>query len=342
MLNIFRHLIHNTNSSTGFSMIGLLIVIILLPFVLEQYVIQLMVYFFLYAYLSLCWNIVGGMAGQLSLGHVAFLGVSAYTSTLLYVDYGLSPWIGMWIGSLFSVLLALFIGYLSFRYKIRGPFFALITIAFAETIRIIVNSVKSLGAAEGILIPLRQNERWSYQFTNNTGFYFVSLIMMLVVMFISFSILKSRMGYYLLAIKNDEDAANSLGINVAKYKLLAFAISAFLTSFGGTFYAQFLMLIEPGVTFNWGISIEMIIRSVVGGAGTIFGPVIGSLILTALSEVTHAFLGQYRGIHLLAYGIVLVLVVIFIPSGLLAGLTKLKEVILSRVSQKATSYETAK
>jgi len=272
---------------------------------------------FLYAYLGLSWNLIGGFGGQLSLGHAAFFGVGAYTSTLLFIHYGLSPWLGMFVGALISTALGLFIGYLSFRYGLKGHYFALTTIAFAEIIRLIALNVKFLGEAKGLLIPFKGYHPWLYQFTGKMETYYIAIILMLIGLAVNLAVSRSRLGFYLLAIREDESSAAALGVNTFRCKMFAMGLSSFMTAFGGTFLAQYTMYIQPDFTIALSQSIEILIRPIIGGVGTVFGPILGAFLLGPLSEVSRILLGGYHGVHLVVYGTVLIIFMIFLPNGLM-------------------------
>ncbi len=241
---------------------------------------------FLFGYLAQSWNILGGFAGQLSLGHAAFFGIGAYTSTLLFTELGISPWIGMLAGMVTAGAFGLFIGVVSFHYRLAGPFFTLATIAFAELTRLTALHLKITGGSMGILIPLQGDSFWNFQFSGKAPYYYIALAMLVAVTALIWWISRSRIGYYLHAIRQDEDAAEAIGIDTRRYKLIAAALSAALTGAGGTFYAQYTQYIVPDDILTVGLSVEIILRAIIGGSTTVFGPVIGSFILTPVAEAT--------------------------------------------------------
>jgi branched-chain amino acid transport system permease protein len=247
---------------------------------------------FLFGYLGQCWNILGGYAGQLSLGHAAYVGVGAYTSSLLYVNLGVSPWIGMLAGAGLAGVFGLVIGALSFRYRLSGPFFALATIAFAELIRLAALHLEFTGGSLGVLIPLSGDSFWQFQFTDKAPYYYIALAMMVAVTALVFWISRSRLGYYLHAIRQDEQAAAAIGIDTTRYKLIATTLSAALTGAGGTFYAQYTQYIVPDDIFAVSLSIEIILRTIFGGAATVFGPIVGSFLLTPVAEATRILFAE--------------------------------------------------
>lgn len=248
--------------------------------------LNLFLMIFLMGYWSQCWNILGGFAGQLSLGHAAYVGVGAYTSSLLYVNFGVSPWIGMVAGMGVSAAIGLVIGFLSFHYRLAGPFFALATIAFAELIRLSVLHLEFTGGSLGVLIPLTEDSFWKFQFTDKAPYYYIALVMMIAVTVLVFWISRSRLGYYLHAVRQDEQAAAAIGIDTKRMKLVATTMSAALTGAGGTFYAQYTQYIVPDDIITVGLSVEIILRTIFGGSGTVFGPILGSFVLTPVAEAT--------------------------------------------------------
>jgi len=278
-----------------------------------------MILIFFYAYLTISWNLLGGFAGQLSLGHTAFTGIGAYTSTLLFANLGLSPWLGMFLGGIFSGAVAVGIGYPCFR--LRGAYYALATLGFVEMLRLIVtNTNEVLGiqikGATGIDVPLLGHSPMNFQFVNKEYYYYVILVMTLAALFITYKVSKSKFGYYLFAIKNDLDAAQSLGINVTNCRLKAAALSGFLAGLGGTFYAQLFLFIDPEAIIGSYLSLEIVLIAIVGGRGTLLGPIWGAFFLVPISEFTRIFLGgTYLGVHLLVFGVILILVIIFLPRG---------------------------
>ena len=291
------------------------LILLILPLFIGTYFQHIMIFIFFYAYLSQCWNILSGYAGQFSLGNAAFFGLGAYTSSFLFAQWNLSPWIGMFIGAFVALGVGLFIGYVSFRFGLKEVYFALATVAFAEILRIIFLNWSTVGAAQGILIPLRGNAPLAFQFEGKIPFYYIAFIMMVISTVIVYMIERSKIGYYFKAIHQNEESAEALGINTRKYKVMAIGISAFLTAFGGTFYAQYFMYIQPDLTFGFFVSLDIMLRSIIGGMGILAGPIIGSFILTPLGEITREVCGPKSGIHLMAYGAILILVCIFMPRG---------------------------
>ena len=307
--------------------------------VTDKFYLHLLIMMLFYAAVSSAWNIVGGFAGQLSLGHAAFFGIGAYTSTLLFIDLGISPWIGMLIGAALATVVAGAIGYPSFR--LRGPFFTLVTIAFAEVLRILTLYAHDLTKGSiGISVPFRPAVG-NFIFRQLSAYAYVALAFLLITVLVSLWIEHSRLGYYLAALREDEDAAQALGIDTARYKLVAVLISAFLTALGGTFYAQYIFYIEPFQTFSLDFSVLLAMMAIIGGVGTVWGPVAGAFLVTPLQEVLQAKLGgELQGLHLVVYGTVLIVVVILLPQGIVLSLAGWgKRVFRQREARHAPSVK---
>ena len=299
-------------------------VLLVLPAVLSSYAMTIFIFIFFYAFLGQAWNIVGGYAGQLSIGHAAFVGVGAYTAAILARDAGLTPWLGMWIGGAFAAILGAVIGYLGFRFGLRGFYFALLTVAFAEIARILTANLAATGGAQGLYITFT-GDPWQFQFSSNRPQYYVALALMLLATAVVAWIERLRIGAYLVAIREDETAAEALGVNALKYKIIAITVSAFLTGLGGTFYAFYFLSLQPNTVFGIPLSVEITLRAIVGGSGTLLGPILGSFLLTPLAEISRAYFsrGGWTGVHLIAYGLLLVVVVLFLPRGIYPSLRAL-------------------
>jgi len=298
------------------AVVAALAVLLALPAVLGSYAVTIFILIFFYGFLGQAWNIVGGYAGQLSAGHAAFVGVGGYTAAMLSIEAGLTPWVGMFVGAALAALLGAIIGYLGFRFGLRGFYFVLLTVAFAEICRIAVSNIDAVGGPLGLYITFTGDPR-QFQFQDGRVYYYIALALMLAATATAWAIARRRFGIYLAAIREDEAAAESLGVNALKYKMLAMVVSSFLTGLGGTFYAFYLFSLQPNTLFGIPLSVEIIIRPIVGGAGTLLGPILGSFILTPLAELFRLYLGQggLHGAHLIAYGVLLIGVVLFLPEG---------------------------
>lgn len=294
----------------------LALVLFCLPYLMrEPFYAHILIMTFFYAGTASAWNILGGFAGQLSLGHAAFYGIGAYTSTLLFVRSGVSPWAGMIAGMLLVMGVAFLISYPSF--KLKGSFFTMATIAFGEIMRILANFWQDLtkGAA-GVSIPF-QPAAVNLIFQDKMAYCYVFLGYLALVILVSLLIKRSYFGYYLEAINQNEDSAKALGVNTTRYKLYAALISAALTSAGGTLYAQYIMYLEPNSTFSIENSVQFAMMAIIGGIGTVIGPVVGAFLLTPLIELLRSFLGGgMQGLYMIIYGGVLLVVVLVIPNGI--------------------------
>jgi len=293
-----------------------ILTLLVLPAVLSSYAVTVFIFIFFYGYLGQAWNVLGGYAGQLSAGHAAFVGVGGYATTLLSMHWGLSPWIGMLVGGVLAAALGAVIGGLGFRFGLRGFYFVLLTVAFAEVCRIITLNTEAMGGALGLYITFTGNP-WQLQFQDNRAYYYVALGLMLLATGVVALVERSRLGAYLVAIREDEDAAEALGVDTFRYKLCAIVLSAFLTGLGGAFYANYLFSLQPTAVFGIPLSVDIIIRPVIGGAGTLLGPLLGSLILSPLAEIARIYFSRpgWTGLHLVVYGVLLIGTVLFVPQG---------------------------
>ncbi|OGK88222.1 MAG: hypothetical protein A2X52_12290 [Candidatus Rokubacteria bacterium GWC2_70_16] len=303
---------------------GALAVLLVLPAVLGSYAVTVFIFIFFYAFLGQAWNIIGGYAGQLSVGHAAFVGLGAYTSAMLSIHAGLTPWLGMLVGGVLSAALGAVMGYLGFRFGLRGFYFVLLTVAFAEIFRVIALNSDWVGGAQGLYITFTGDPR-QFQFQDNRVYYYVSLGLMLLATGVVAWIERHRFGAYLVAIREDENACEALGVDTFRYKMLAIVVSAFLTGVGGTFYAFYLFSLQPNSVFGIPLSVEIVIRPIVGGSGTLLGPILGSFILSPLAELSRTWFSQggWTGVHLIVYGALLIGVVLFLPQGAYPALRRL-------------------
>lgn len=270
---------------------------------------------FMWGAVASAWNIVGGFAGQVSLGHGAFFGLGAYTSTLLYVNMGWSPWLGMLVGMVFGALLAILIGLPTLR--LRGTYFSLGTFALGTTAMLLAIQMRDITrGGEGLSVPFNEG-LWGFSFLGKTPYVFISLLFMLIAAGIAGYIARSKLGYQLTAIREDQDAAQALGINTTRAKLTAAAISGALTAMCGTFYAQYIFYISPASVFAGNTSFQPLLLTIIGGIGTIAGPILGALTIIPLTQLILGELGDaLPGLHTLVYGVALILIVLFAPGGL--------------------------
>lgn len=320
--------------------ISLIIVVIslaLFPIVIDlnQFQVTVIVFILYWALLGTAWNIMGGYAGQFSFGHAAYFGIGAYTSTVLLINYDLSPWIGMAVGAIFAGIFGFLTGSLTFRYGLKGPYFALATFAFAEMLRLIASETEFINTSIGLHVPLIKGDSWALLQFNDTprNYYFAILFLLFIALTANIILTRSKSGYYMQAIREEEDAAAALGVNPIRYKVLAVVISAALTAIGGSFFAQFFRFINPDLVFGVAISIEILLRPIVGGTGTIWGPLIGAIFLTPLGEVTRTlvrtppeflnFIKGRSGVDEMLFGVILIIVIIYLPDGFVGGFKRI-------------------
>lgn len=290
--------------------------ILLIPLISgSPFLIHVFVTICVFAALSTAWNIVGGYAGQLSLGHMMFYGIGAYTTALLIQHFSLTPWIGMWFGAILAAIVGVIIGYPSFR--LRGPFFSLSTIAFLEVIRLLAIHFNGFtGGSAGLIVPLKLGWAWMV-FSDKTNYLYIAFGLLLLTILVSLIISKTRLGYYLTAVREREEAALAAGIDNTKVKLQAVIISAALTALVGAFHAMYLTFLEPATMFSLGTSIEVAMFSLIGGLGTVAGPLLGTVLVVPLAELARGWLGaSANGLHGFVYGTVLVLITLTLPGGL--------------------------
>ncbi|RKX42404.1 MAG: branched-chain amino acid ABC transporter permease [Thermotogae bacterium] len=297
--------------------------VLVLPFAITNVNFQhVMIMFLIFASLGESWNIITGFAGQTSFGHAAFFGIGAYTSTVLFYKFGVSPWVGMLLGAGIAAVVSVIVSYPCFR--LRGHYFAIATLAVAEIIKQLFVSWDYVEGATGISIPVVEDSFIAMQFHGSKIPYFlIGFALFFLIVMVARSIEKSKMGFYLKAIRESHEAAEALGINPRKYKLLAMMISSALTALLGTLYAQYILYIDPFMVFSLEISMKIVLLSVLGGLGNIYGPIIGAAILIPLSEYTRVFLGGTgKGIDLMIYGALIVLIACFEPHGIIGLLKK--------------------
>lgn len=305
--------------------------VILIPLLsTDRYLQDIAITTFLWAGLASSWNLNCGYSRRLSIGHGAFFGIGAYASSLLFINIGISPWIGMIIGAMISAAIAFIIGKATLGLK--GTFFVLSTIAFAELIRIFVISAKDLTCGSiGILIPYNEgfiNMAWN----SKIPFIFITWIYMLLMIYICVRTEKSKFGYYLIAIGEDKEAAEVLGVDSKKIMTLAFVLSAFLTSIGGSIFAQYIMYIEPNSVMGMvQSSLQFILIGIIGGLGKAFGPFVGALILIPLSTLLRGYITDINGLHGLMYGLIMLAVVLWKPDGMIVQINLFYQVILKKL-----------
>src|SRR5215831_8606079 len=300
---------------------ALVAVALALPLISSPFALDIFIRILLFSFIGVAWNLMGGYAKQLSLGHAAFFGLGAYTSTILQIKLGISPWIGMAAGGVVAMLASLPIGALCFR--LRGPYFAIATIATAQALMLIFLKLRDFAwGAEGTTIPNLGNAPLMMQFEAKAAYYYIVLGLAALALAITYKVERSWMGYYLVAIGEDEVAAEAIGVNAPRIKRDIYLISSFLTGLAGTFYVQYIYFIDPNTAFNFNISLEAALVSIIGGIGTLWGPVVGTVLLEPLSALIQSWFGATQGgIQLTLYALILLVVILWQPEGILGALT---------------------
>ncbi len=275
------------------------------------------------------WNILGGYGGQYSFGHAAFFGTGAYVTAILQVHYGVNAWLGFAAGIVAGAAVGAIIGALAFRAGLRSSYFALVTLAFAEVLRILASVAPITGGGVGLLVKLDLRAQ-SFQFQSRAIFYLVILALVAVSLVIAQFLERSRFGAWLIAVRENEDAAMALGVNAFTVKLGAMVLSAAITAAAGCFYTQYFLFIDSGIAYGTWISIEALLTPIIGGAGTVFGALVGALVVKSLGEGAKLVTGDVPGLDLMIYGAVLVLVIRFAPRGLVGAFADIRERLARR------------
>ena len=311
----------------GVSRRGLVLLALLLaglvaaPWLANDYLLTVLIIILYFAYTGQAWNVMMGFAGQLSLGHAIYVGLGGYATAALYVHFGVGPWLGLPAAIAIAVACGALIGFLAFRFGVGGVYFAILTIAFAEFARIGFDHFTWVGGSAGFFLPVAnytRNDLWNLR-GNPTMFYYLMLALTVAAFVLCHVLLKSRVGYYWQAIREDEMAARSLGINTFRYKMIAVLISAGMTAVAGVFFAFYYNNLFPEQVFHISRSIEIILGPIIGGIGTLFGPIIGAFLLTGLSELMQELLTvlgfDAPGAKQVFYGLCLLVVVLALPDG---------------------------
>ncbi len=295
------------------------VVVACVPLVVSSGFVLNLVIMTLYAtLLGQAWNILAGFGGQFSFGHAVFFGTGAYAAAVLQVRFGWNAWAALAAAVVLGAAVGAFVGALSFRYGLRGSYFALVTLAFAEVFRVLANTFLFTGAGVGLMIPLGKSAA-DFQFASSTGFLYVILGFTLAGFAVTLWLKHSRYGAWLQAVRDNEESAAALGVDVFRVKLGAIMISAALMAAGGVFYVQYFHYIDPHIAYGPAVSVEALFAPIVGGMGTSFGPLLGAVVLHALGEATRNLMGDAPGVSLVIYGAVLVAIVTFLPRGIIGA-----------------------
>jgi branched-chain amino acid transport system permease protein len=288
----------------------------------SDYYTLIVILVFIWAFLATSWNIIGGYGGQHSLGHGLYMGVGAYAVAYLTSAFGLSTWIGIVAAIIGSAVVAWFIGWVVFRYQIKGAYFALVTIALTEMAVYVVSNIKALGGAGGLQMEYVGASFKYLQFNTKTGYYYMGIILMSGLLLYVTWASRQKFFYYLQAVRENEDAAEALGVNTVREKIKANIVSGVFCAIGGVFYVQYFLYVSPRSVFGETISVQILLFAIIGGLSTVWGPFIGAAILVPVVEITRSQLGTtFAGASLLIYGAVMVLTMLFMPYGIL-GLAK--------------------
>ena len=312
----------NTNKNIVRFIFFIVIFLFLLPyFNTNSFYLHLMITIFMYAAMSQSWNVVAGMSGQISLGHGAFFGLGAYSSTFLYMEYGVTPWVGIIVGIFLSSIVAILIGLSVLR--LSGHYFAIATLLIGISFQVFFQRWDLVGAASGLWVPLTETDSlYAIQFhTSKIPYYYIFLIFFILTFFLTWLLDRSKVGFRFRAVRDDPQAAASLGISVSKYKIIAYAISAMIMAPMGSLFAQYILIIDPDRVFSFDISIFVLLLTVLGGVGNVWGPLIGTIILIPITEYSRIWFGGTGGaIDLMIYGVILMLICVFRPEGLISML----------------------
>jgi branched-chain amino acid transport system permease protein len=309
-------LIPNLRHPRTYVSFAALSLLLLIPLAVNSpFVHHLFVLICIFGALSTAWNIVGGYAGQLSLGHAVFYGIGSYAATLLVIYFGITPWLGMLVGAACSAVVAALISYPTFR--LRGPFFALVTIAVLEVVKLLaIHQSSWTGGATGLTVPLNIGWKWMI-FREKWAYLLIAYGLLLVTLWVAWYIRQSRLGFYLVAVREREDAALAVGINTTRVKLIAAVVSGALASLVGSFHAMYLTFIEPTAAFSLELSIQVAMFALIGGLGSIAGPLAGTVLVLPIAELARGWLGNFgSGMHGFIYGVILVVVVLTMPKGI--------------------------
>jgi len=295
-----------------------------LPLILSKYYLHIAILVLLWAFLAVAWNILGGYGGQHSLGNGLFMGIGAYGAAYLVLTWNISPWLSMGIFFVVAGVVGAFVGYLTFRYGLKGAYFALVTIALTEAAVYVTANWTALGANNGLSLPIATSNNFAMlQFTSETGYFYVILVLALLIVLFTIWLASRRFGYRLVSVRENEDAAEALGVGTMSTKMWAIVLSAALTAVGGVFYVVLFSYVNPRSVFGEAVSVQILLYAIVGGLGTVWGPVVGAAILVPIAEIVRgSSLGQqFQGAYLLTYGVILVLTMLFMPNGIV-GLAK--------------------
>ena len=324
LINAKSEPLWNTNNKVISIVSSLVLLLFILPlFGLNSFYLHLFIMVFMHAVMAQSWNVIAGFSGQISLGHGAFFGIGAYATSFFYMQYDVSPWISIFLGMFISGVFAILIGIPMLR--LSGHYFAIATLLIGISFQIIFQRWDLVGAASGLWVPMTSEDSWSaLQFhSSKLPYYYIFLVFFLISFFAVWLLSRSKLGYRFRAVRDDPQAALSLCINVSNYKIIAYVISAMIMAPMGSLFAQYILIIDPDRVFNIEISIIVLLITVLGGIGNVWGPIIGASILIPISEYSRIYLGGTGGaIDLILYGLILMIICIFRPNGLISLIPK--------------------
>jgi branched-chain amino acid transport system permease protein len=282
-----------------------------------------------------CWNIIGGYGGQILLCQGVFYAIGAYTSSLLLVRLGLTPWIGMIGGAVIAAIFGFWLGFLFFKYELKTHYFAVGTLAVGAVVRVVLSNWDFVESTKGIIIPIREDTLYYFQFSTKTMYYYIILALVVMIVLVTYYVNRSKLGIYLNAIRENEDAADSLGINKRKYKTIAIVLTSFFTALAGSFTAQYLLYIHPEQYVDLNLSIEALCAAIVGGRATVFGPILGGIIFGSAAEAARVYVGaKYVGSHLIVNGIIIIIIIVYLPRGIQPVLGRFAEYVSTRMTER--------
>lgn len=335
----------------GFGLIALLPLFIKVPifgYRFDSWVtVSMLVLTLIWAFTAQAFNIMSGFTGKFSFGHAAYFGIGAYATQFLLVDYLINPWIGMLVGSVVAVLYGGFMGYLTLRYDVKGHYFVLVTLAFAELARFVTLNSSELNGATGFYRPFVDTYADGYgliafQYEEVLPYYYIILAFLIIVTLFAWAIKHSQIGLYLFAIKEDDDAARSIGISTFRYNMFAIAVSVFFTAWAGAFWSMYFNTIRPDPVFGLFRNVDILLPAVVGGFGTIAGPIIGSFFVTPVSEFLRNNVESIHGLQTIIYGVVLIFIALYSPKGMIYWPSRLIDLLgweVTSVEQKGAPGE---
>ncbi|UHQ98846.1 branched-chain amino acid ABC transporter permease (plasmid) [Natrinema zhouii] len=309
----------------GFSLIAVLPLLLDLSILgvslADFFSIEILIVTLMFATMSQAWNIMTGFTGYFSFGHATFFGIGVYINLKLLIDYGINPWIGMLVAATFAALIGISIGYITFRFDLQGHYFALTTLAFALLFWALARNMTEFGGSQGLFRPFAQEYAsgsglLAFQWNGQLPYFYLILVFLVIVTVVAWAIKNSAIGVYLFAIKEDEKAAQSLGIPVFRYKIFAIGTSAFLTAIVGTFWSMFYITVTPQSIFQMDRNLEILLPAVIGGLGTIAGPIVGAIVVFPFSEIIRQTFGNIAGFDRIIYGLAIIFIVLYSPRGI--------------------------